>query len=140
MKIIKVIMKNLFNQSGSLEITMPNIVNMVARIELALMPILLPILLSLAALGVLANYFQVGFLIAGKALIPDIARINPVSGFKNLFSLRKLVECIKAVIQITIIGAIAYFTLIREFRNIPTLLKLTPGLLLNYLSSRPSFR
>ena len=128
------LMRNLLHQSAYFKVTVPNIVNMILQIEIGLLPILLPILLSLATLGVLANYFQVGFLIAGKTIIPDLSRINPVSGFKNIFSLRKLVESIKAITQISIIGFLAYITLKGEFKNFPKLLRLTPGLLLNYLS------
>ncbi|MGA1868996.1 MAG: flagellar biosynthesis protein FlhB [bacterium] len=127
------LMKYILSQSGSLKITPKNSVNFISHLQLSLLPILMPMLLSLSALAVLANYLQVGFLITLQPLIPDFTRLNPINGIKNIFSLRKVMEILKSVLQIAIISIIAYITLRSEIQNTPALIRMTPGVFLFYL-------
>ncbi|MGA1823017.1 MAG: flagellar biosynthesis protein FlhB [bacterium] len=133
------LMKHLFSQSGSLELNSKNLITLIIHLQLSLLPILMPMLLTLSALAVLANYLQVGFLITLEPLIPDITRINPINGIKNMFSLRKVIEILKAVLQIALISILAYITYKGEIKNIPALINMTPGMLLLYLGD-VSFR
>lgn len=63
--------------------------------ELALLvgPILLVIMVS----GLIMNYVQVGVLFTTDSLKFKLDRLNPLSGFKRMFSLRSLVELAKSV-------------------------------------------
>jgi flagellar biosynthesis protein FlhB len=60
----------------------------------------------LVALG--ANYAQVGFLFSTKALQPKMNRINPMEGFKRVFSVRSVAELLKAVLKIVALGFVAW--------------------------------
>jgi flagellar biosynthetic protein FlhB len=53
---------------------------------------------------VLANYVQVGILFTTEPLKPSLSKINPLNGLKNMFSLKKLVELVKNLIKIILIG------------------------------------
>jgi flagellar biosynthesis protein FlhB len=55
-----------------------------------------------------ANYMQVGFLFTAEPLKPDIKKLNPVDGFKNLFGKKKLVEALKQLIKFTAVSWVAY--------------------------------
>ncbi|WP_010236616.1 fused FliR family export protein/FlhB family type III secretion system protein [Clostridium arbusti] len=59
-------------------------------------------------LGVLANYIQSGFIFTTETLKPDFKKLNPISGFKKIFSSRTVVELFKDVILITIVGFVGY--------------------------------
>ncbi len=59
----------------------------------------------------LVNVLQVKFKITGKPLQPKFEKFNPIKGFKKMFSADKLVELIKSVLKILIIGIIVYNTL-----------------------------
>ncbi|MEB3186351.1 MAG: flagellar biosynthesis protein FlhB [bacterium] len=67
-----------------------------------------------AALGFLltwlGNLLQVGVLITVKPLNPseNLKKLNPVAGFKNLFSIKKVIDLLKAIIKIIVIGWLAY--------------------------------
>lgn len=76
-----------------------------------LIPILLPILglIMIAGLGV--NFAQIGFLFSTKSLEPNIGKLNPLKGIKNLFSLRSLVELIKGLLKMAIVGFAVYLIL-----------------------------
>jgi flagellar biosynthetic protein FlhB len=60
----------------------------------------------LAAL--IVNYAQVGILFTMETLKIKGDRINPLSGFKRIFSLRSAVELVKSIIKILIVGWVAY--------------------------------
>ncbi len=51
--------------------------------------ILAPIVLSIMIAGVLGNIMQFGFIFTTKPIMPNLGKINPLKGLKNLFSLEK---------------------------------------------------
>lgn len=61
----------------------------------------LPLLVITAVTGFMANYFQVGLKFSPKSLAPDIKKINPISGFKKMFSKDSLVELGKSLLKVT---------------------------------------
>lgn len=79
--------------------------------------ILFPFLLVIIAAGLLANYFQVGFLFSAEPLTPDLSKIDPIKGVKRLISLRAVAELIKNCLKITIICVVVYLTLASETEN-----------------------
>ena len=50
-----------------------------------------------------------GFIISGKALAPKFSRIDPVQGLKRMFSLNALVELLKSIAKVLVVGAVSYF-------------------------------
>jgi flagellar biosynthetic protein FlhB len=70
--------------------------------------ILAPVLGTILFVGLLANYLQVGVLFSLKPLTPKFSNINPTTGFQRLFSRRAIVEFIKSILKLLIIGWIAY--------------------------------
>ena len=72
---------------------------------------LFPLILGIAIAGVAANLMQTGFLFTSYPLIPDLNRINPISGFKRIFSKRSLIQLFFSLSKIIIIGYVAYVTI-----------------------------
>ncbi len=70
--------------------------------------IILPILLAAMITGVLSSYFQVGFMISLESIKPKFSKISPISGFKRLFSLKSLVEMVKAILKGIVLVLIVY--------------------------------
>ncbi|AYV66027.1 MULTISPECIES: flagellar biosynthesis protein FlhB [Niallia] len=77
--------------------------------EVALL--LSPILIAALAGGLIANYMQVGVLFSPEAIKFKLEKINPISGFKRLFSLRSIVELLKSLLKITVIGIVVFSVL-----------------------------
>lgn len=72
--------------------------------------ILIPILSTALITGVLFAYIQVGALFTVDPLKPKLSKINPIEGFKNLFSIKSLVELGKSIIKSAIlIGYTVYY-------------------------------
>ncbi len=83
--------------------------------------VLVPFFFMVMAISLVANIGQVGFLITGEPLIPKLDKLNPLSGLKNLFSKNAMVELVKGILKIAIIGFVAYKVLKGDFAKIFTL-------------------
>lgn len=70
--------------------------------------ILLLILMSGFFIALFLGFYQTKLLISLKSLKFDLNRINPISGFKRLFSLRSAVELLKNLVKLAILGAIGW--------------------------------
>ncbi|AGY77329.1 fused FliR family export protein/FlhB family type III secretion system protein [Clostridium autoethanogenum] len=74
------------------------------RIAIVFLPIAVPIL----AIGVLANMVQTRGLITFETLKPDFSKLNPISGFKRMFSARSVMELLKDTAIVSIVGYVGY--------------------------------
>ncbi|MBO8162470.1 MAG: flagellar biosynthesis protein FlhB [Brevibacillus sp.] len=70
-----------------------------------------PIMLVSLIVGLGVNYLQVGPLFTVEPLKLKLEKINPIQGAKRIFSLRSLVELLKAIFKISISLYIAYLLL-----------------------------
>lgn len=84
--------------------------------------ILLPMMAALLVIGIIANVAQFGFNFKEDLMVPDFKKINPLSGIKNLVSLKALVELLKSIIKIGFVGLIAYLVVRKELVTIPSLI------------------
>jgi len=79
---------------------------------------------ALTALSAITPFLALMFLVAlfgpmaiggmsfsAKAMAFKISRMNPLSGFKRMFGVKGLVELLKAILKVTLIGLIVYFLL-----------------------------
>ena len=70
--------------------------------------IVLPIMMIALVAGVLGSYVQVGVLFAPEAIKPKLSKINPIQGFKRIFSVRALVELVKSLLKISLVGTVVF--------------------------------
>lgn len=80
--------------------------------------VILPIVLPIMIFGILANYMQTGFMLTGEPLKPDFKKLNPISGFKRMFSMKSLMQLLKDSTVITIVGYIGYKYVKDNYDNI----------------------
>ena len=70
-----------------------------------------PVLGVAVLLGVVSNLAQVGFLFTGEPLVPKLEKINPIEGFKKIFSRKSLFDLMKSLLKIGIIGTVSFIFL-----------------------------
>ncbi|MCR5418211.1 MAG: flagellar biosynthesis protein FlhB [Lachnospiraceae bacterium] len=70
-----------------------------------------PFLLMGLVLSFLSDYVQIPWKVTTKPLQPKLSKLNPLNGFKRIFSTRSLVELLKSVAKIVLILYLAYITL-----------------------------
>ncbi len=77
-----------------------------------------PVMIASAVIGGLINFVQVGPLITGEPLKPKLSNINPIEGFKNLFSLKSVVELLKSLAKLAIIVILSFNPLKNSWEEI----------------------
>ena len=101
-----------------------NVGNLSAMLRTAMFDIMLitlPIFVFAVVVAFLLNVLQVKWQVTAKPLMPKFNRLNPVSGFKKIFSKEKLFELIKSVAKIILIFYVAYDTIRDEVDKITIL-------------------
>ena len=72
---------------------------------------ILPFLAVAFLIAFVTNVMQVKWKVTGKPLMPKLSKINPIKGFKKIFSMDKVMELIKAIAKIVVISVIVYTTM-----------------------------
>ena len=67
-----------------------------------------PILFLAWFIAILADFIQVGPLVAIAPLIPKLDKLNPTKYFKNLISIKTLFELFKNIVKVVILGLIGW--------------------------------
>ena len=80
-----------------------------------------PILLSLLLTAFLAQAVQVGFLSSPEVLQPKLSRINPIEGFKRIFSKRALMEFFKSISKVSLVGYLVFSHIRNNLQRFPNL-------------------
>jgi flagellar biosynthetic protein FlhB len=88
------------------------------------------ILAASVAISVGVNLAQVGPLLTGKPLVPKFSRLNPISGAQRIFSIRSVVELVKSLGKMGVIGVVVYMTMRRALPDLEVLPLLEPTALM----------
>lgn len=95
--------------------------------------LILPILFISLIIGLSCSYFQVGFLFTTKTLSIKFDRLNPINGLKRLFSMKSIVELIKALFKTSILIYVTSSYLLKEYNNILNVFNMETIEIIKYL-------
>ncbi len=70
--------------------------------------ILGPILALAAFVAIIADFIQVGPLVAIAPLVPKLDKLNPTKYFKNIMSIKTLFELFKNIVKVIVLGYIGW--------------------------------
>lgn len=96
------------NGLGRTTVSEGGVLSMMSFAVVQFLQITLPLFVGVMVLGVLANVVQTGFIFTTEPLKPKFSRLNPMQGFKRMFSGRAFMELLKACANIAIVGYITY--------------------------------
>ena len=82
----------------------------------------LPILLISGIFSVVPTIIQTKGLISFKSIKPKFNKLNPIEGFKKMFSLKGLVELVKSLLKIVLMSVVIYTTLMAKVRDFGSLM------------------
>jgi flagellar biosynthetic protein FlhB len=68
-------------------------------------------LATIVVVSLLGNVLQTGIIFSSHPLKPDWSRINPVTGFKRIFSMRILFLALRTLLKLSLLSLVAYFSL-----------------------------
>lgn len=74
------------------------------KVLLCVLPFALPMMIA----GIIASIGQTGFILTGESLKIKFNKLNPINGFKNMFSKRSAVDLVKNLIVVSIVAFIGY--------------------------------
>jgi flagellar biosynthetic protein FlhB len=87
----------------------------------------LPMLIAIAAVGVLVTASQTGLMLTGKPLIPKFSKLNPWAGVKRLVDARAAIRLVMSLGKVIIISAVATLMIMAEIDAIAALPMMTLG-------------
>ncbi len=95
---------------------------------------LAPFLVVPLAAGIAAVFLQSGLMVSLHTLIPDLARLSPMRGVRRVFSRTNLIEALKSVVKIAVLGAVAWRVLAGRVGTLAAAQTLSPAALLAEIS------
>ncbi|CDG01282.1 Putative Flagellar biosynthetic protein FlhB [Clostridium chauvoei JF4335] len=106
------------SDASSMELTESSIKGLnllvISKMAIAIMPIVIPIMIA----GVVASLMQTGFLVTKDAIKPSFGKLNPINGFKNMFSKKALVDLVKNIIMVSIVAFLGYSYIKENFSSV----------------------
>ncbi|MDQ0899799.1 flagellar biosynthesis protein FlhB [Paenibacillus sp. V4I7] len=112
-KMIK-IFRNVYENQLTMDITAANVQVLFVDLVKQGLIILAPIFILVVLVAFIGNYAQIGFMFIGEPLMMKFNKINPIEGFKRIFSLRTVMDFLKSTLKMLIIGYVVYTTLMGE--------------------------
>lgn len=92
-----------------------------------------PIMLVIGVSALVVSIAQVGFVVNEEALSFKFNRLDPLQGAKRILSKRSLVELVKGILKIAIVGYISYIVISPEMPRITLLADASVGDIFHYL-------
>ncbi|NSL51168.1 flagellar biosynthesis protein FlhB [Calidifontibacillus erzurumensis] len=77
-----------------------------------------PIMVTAIVIAVFSNFIQFGFLFSTEPIQFKLEKINPIAGAKRIFSIRALVELLKSILKISVVGSGAFLVLWIHFDEV----------------------
>jgi flagellar biosynthetic protein FlhB len=85
-----------------------------------------PILLIIAVFSILLTGLQTKFLISKKAIAFKFSHLNPLKGFKNMFSMKSLLKLFMESLKIFLVGFVLYKAYQRSAESFAKLMNVDP--------------
>ncbi|CEN21619.1 fused FliR family export protein/FlhB family type III secretion system protein [Paraclostridium sordellii] len=106
------------NMGFSNEFSMKIVGSLLMMILAGFMKIIVPIGVIIIVFSVIGNVMQSGFLMTTDPLKPKFSKLNPINGFKNMFSMKSLGNLIKSIILVAILFKVGYSFMSKNFIGI----------------------
>ncbi len=127
------LLTHLWQISGTYEVTRLSLTHLLWPLLGKLGLLLAPIFLLTLVVGFFSSFLQIGWLLTGKPLQPDFSKLNPISGAARFFSKRSLVEMVKSLAKVLLVGVVAFRAVEAEFAGAVYLIDMAPIDTLRYV-------
>ncbi len=95
--------------------------------------LLAPLFILVLIIGFFSSVFQFGWLLTPTPLMPDFSKLDPIKGFGRFFSKKSMIEVIKSILKVVLVGYIAYSTVFNNFDQALILTDTSIGTILSFL-------
>ncbi|SHI79900.1 flagellar biosynthetic protein FlhB [Geosporobacter subterraneus DSM 17957] len=97
--------------------------------------LVVPIMGVAFLVGLICSYMQVGFLFTTKTLGIKFDRINPINGFKKIFSKKSLVEFVKSLLKIILVGYVTFSYALKQSKTVMNILDMSLESIIGFIGS-----
>jgi len=101
----------LFLRSARMPLNGQSVQRLVAEIGVQLAEIMAPLFIALVVVSVGLNLVQSGWNVSFTPIQPQLSRVNPLQGLKQIFSSKGAFGFAKTLLKIGVVGPIAYFAM-----------------------------
>ncbi len=127
--------RSVFAGAGLAVVSPEAVHSMFTQHLLRLAMLLGPMILGIMLTGLAVNAAQVGLHMSGEAIRPKFAKLNPVTGVRKLLmNRRSLMELLKGIVKVLIVGLIAYSGLKDAMLESPALVESDPHQILAFVA------
>ncbi|PHR29435.1 MAG: flagellar biosynthesis protein FlhB [Desulfotalea sp.] len=130
---ITVLVHTLWQSVGELEVNPASTMNLAAYLMEELAILMAPLFILVLLIAFFSSVFQFGWLLTTKPLIPDFSKMNPISGMGRFFSKKSIIEVVKSLLKVILIGYIGYSTVFNNFEEALILVDVSIVSAINFL-------
>jgi flagellar biosynthesis protein FlhB len=105
------ILRESFQTFLLMEVSEKSLLIIIKRLFQEIMFIIGPVMIIALVAAIFSNYIQIGFLFSTEPLKMKLEKIDPIKGFKRIFSIRALVELFKSLLKIVFVGTVTFLFL-----------------------------
>lgn len=113
-----VFMKNSLNTNFQVDMSLSNLRAMFLNNIIQYLIFFVPFGIIAMIIGIVVNLVQVGFLFTTDPLKPDIKRLNPIEGFKNIFSKKSMFTLAKNMAKLILVFYMTYRNLSKSINQL----------------------
>ncbi len=121
-----------FEAPHRIDMNGPHLTRLAMDLMLSISMVLLPLLALFAIFGLIGNVVQNPPQVSVERIMPKFDKLNPLNGLKRMFSAASVVEFVKNIIKICVIGALLTYLILPELDTLETLIALDLSNMLSY--------
>ncbi|MEK7298668.1 MAG: flagellar biosynthesis protein FlhB, partial [Candidatus Margulisiibacteriota bacterium] len=104
---LEVLMVSTYSEIGS-DFSFGLVTTLLWQAIILFLMVMAPLFGITIGVALLVDAIQSGFLVSFEPLVPDLEKINPIEGFKKLFSMKQFVELVKTLVKMTVVFYLVY--------------------------------
>lgn len=132
---LKAMFRMTLGAAGQVEITQESVIAYSTVGFSFILQTMMTFVIIVVVVALAANISQVGFLITGHPLVPNLGRLNPITGLKRLVSVRSFVRLGAGIVKLIILGIVLVLTIHGEMATLMNLSKMELPTIVGYLSN-----
>lgn len=121
------LMTDTFDKGLNQPLTQGSIAKLFSELAIESGKIVAPVFAISFVIAVVANVAQVGFMFSTESITFKLNRLDPISGFKRIYSLRAIVEFLKSLLKIAAVGFCTFLILYMNIDEIMAIGQKTLG-------------
>ena len=115
---LKSFMEIMFTYNFNVDINNNTVRVLMINLVASFMKIVLPICLIIIVLSIVVNILQTRLYFSLKSIKPKLSKLNPLTGLKNMFSIKAIINLLKSILIIVVMIFIGYSFMSKNFEAI----------------------